>query len=117
MIICQNLVFRCLKIEGLYLKRCKKLENLLLGQIHPRLNVVHVYRCHDIKNVEINVPNLQEFGIHGRGQNLPSVLNFVACNKLKELTLTDTSDIGKWFWKHLSEFPALEVLVMNDSYI
>lgn len=42
----QNLVFGCLKIEELYLKRCKKLENLRRGPIHPRLNVVHVYRCY-----------------------------------------------------------------------
>ena len=51
------------------------------------------------------------------GKNWPFVLNFVACNKLKESTLTDILDKDKWFLKQISEFPAPKVLVMNDSYI
>ncbi|KAL6996388.1 hypothetical protein U1Q18_006516 [Sarracenia purpurea var. burkii] len=110
--IIQSFIRSCPWIEDLRLIQCTGLVYLHVSTL-INLDRVEVHECQGLKQIQIEIPNLQTFWCCV-DRSVPCNINLECCTRLKSLTLTDTKMTDELFKDQISKFPVLEKLVLKE---
>ncbi|XP_059457266.1 putative F-box/FBD/LRR-repeat protein At1g78840 isoform X2 [Corylus avellana] len=107
----EDLISSCPLIEDLRFIRCTGLKDLQVSGL-LKLDRFEVHLCHEPKNIEVKVPNLQTFWYCGK-KSTPCQIDLVACVRLKSLTLVDANMTDEMFQDLFASFPLLDKLDLS----